>query len=72
MFEMIKNINVVFRKPVKGKKTKKKDTSPKDSSFKKQSISSDIYHIGKSSRLVMPLIPCTLRRVSLKVPSVYC
>jgi hypothetical protein len=37
MFEIIKNINVVFRKPVKGKKRKKNEKAPKDSSFKKQS-----------------------------------
>jgi hypothetical protein len=35
-------------------------------------FSSDTYPIGKSSRLVMPSIPCMLRRVSLKVPSVCC
>jgi hypothetical protein len=38
MFEMIKNINVVFREPVKGKKRKKNKKAPKDSPFKKQSI----------------------------------
>jgi hypothetical protein len=38
MFEMIKNINVVFRKPVKGKKRKKNEKALKDSPFKKQSI----------------------------------
>jgi hypothetical protein len=31
VFEMIKNINVVFRKPVKGKKKKKNEKAPKDS-----------------------------------------
>jgi hypothetical protein len=35
---MIKNINVVFRKPVKRKKRKKTEKVPKDSPFKKQSI----------------------------------
>jgi hypothetical protein len=38
VFQMIKNINVVFKKPVKGKKRKKKEKAPKDSLFKKQSI----------------------------------
>jgi hypothetical protein len=32
---MIKNINVVFRKPVKGEKRKKNEKAPKDSLFKK-------------------------------------
>jgi hypothetical protein len=31
---MIKNINVIFEKPVKGKKRKKTEKAPKDSSFK--------------------------------------
>jgi hypothetical protein len=35
---MIKNINVVFRKPVKGKKRKKNEKALNDSLFKKQSI----------------------------------
>jgi hypothetical protein len=38
VFEMIKNINVVFGKHVKGKKRKKNEKAPKDSPFKKQSI----------------------------------
>jgi hypothetical protein len=38
VFEMIKNINIVFRKPVKGKKGKKSEKAPKDSPFKEQSI----------------------------------
>jgi hypothetical protein len=38
VFEMIKNINVVSGKPVKGKKRKKNEKAPKDSPFKKQSI----------------------------------
>jgi hypothetical protein len=38
VFEMIKNINVVFVKPVKGKKRKKKEKTPKDSLFMKRSI----------------------------------
>jgi hypothetical protein len=38
VFEIIKNINVVFWKSVKGKKRKKNEKAPKDSPFKKQSI----------------------------------
>jgi hypothetical protein len=33
VFEIIKNINVVFWKPMKGKKRKKKKKSQKDSLF---------------------------------------
>jgi hypothetical protein len=35
VFEMIKNINVVFGKAVKGEKRKKNEKAPKDSPFKK-------------------------------------
>jgi hypothetical protein len=35
VFEMIKNINIVFGKPVKEKKKKKNEKAPKDSLFKK-------------------------------------
>jgi hypothetical protein len=38
VFEMIKNISVVFRKPVKGGKRKKNEKSLNNYSFKKQSI----------------------------------
>jgi hypothetical protein len=38
MFKIIKNINVIFGKPVKGIKRKKSDKPLKDSPFKKQSI----------------------------------
>jgi hypothetical protein len=38
VFEMIKNINVIFGKPVKGIKRKKSEKPSKDSPFKKQSI----------------------------------
>jgi hypothetical protein len=72
VFEMIKNVNVVFGKPVKGIKRKKSEKAPKDSPFKKQSISYNTYPIGKSLRLVMSSIPCTLRRVYSKVSSVCC
>jgi hypothetical protein len=33
VFEVIKNINVIFWKPVKGKKRKKNKMAPKDSPF---------------------------------------
>jgi hypothetical protein len=35
---MIKNINIVFGKPVKGEKRKKNEKAIKNSPFKKQSI----------------------------------
>jgi hypothetical protein len=35
VLEMIKNINVIFGKPVKGIKRKKNEKPPKDSSLKK-------------------------------------
>jgi hypothetical protein len=38
VFEMIKNINVIFGKPVKAIKRKKSKKPPNDSPFKKQSI----------------------------------
>jgi hypothetical protein len=38
VFKMIKNINVIFGKPVKGIKRKKSEKPPTDSPFKKQSI----------------------------------
>jgi hypothetical protein len=38
VFEMIKNIDVIFGKPVKGIKRKKSEKPPKDSPFKKKSI----------------------------------
>jgi hypothetical protein len=37
VFEMIKNINVIFGRSVKGIKRKKSEKPPKDSPFKKQS-----------------------------------
>jgi hypothetical protein len=36
MFEMIKKIIAIFRKPVKGIRRKKSEKPPKDSPFKKQ------------------------------------
>jgi hypothetical protein len=38
VFGMIKNIKVVFGKPMKEKKRKKSEKPPKDSPFKKQTI----------------------------------
>jgi hypothetical protein len=38
VFEIIKNINVISKKPMKGIKRKKSEKPPKDSPFKKQSI----------------------------------
>jgi hypothetical protein len=38
VFEMIKNINVIFGKPMKGIKRKKNEKPPMDSPFKKHSI----------------------------------
>jgi hypothetical protein len=38
VFEMIKNINIIFGKPVKGIKRKKSEKPAKDSPFKKQLI----------------------------------
>jgi hypothetical protein len=35
VFEMIKNVNIVFGKSMKGKKRKKSEKAPKDSPFKK-------------------------------------
>jgi hypothetical protein len=35
VFDIIKNINVIFGKPVKGIKRKKSEKPPKDSPFKK-------------------------------------
>jgi hypothetical protein len=72
MFEMIKNINIVFKKPVKGKKRKEMKRLQRTLCLRNNQFSIDTYPIGKSLRLVMPSIPCTLQRVSLKVPSVYC
>jgi hypothetical protein len=35
VFEIIKNINVIFGKPLKGEKRKKNEKAPKDYPFKK-------------------------------------
>jgi hypothetical protein len=68
---MIKNINVVFGKAVKGEKRKKNKRLQMTLRLRNNQFSSDTYPIIKSSRLVMLSIPYTLQRVSLKVPSVY-
>jgi hypothetical protein len=72
VFVMIKNINVVFGKPVKGKRVRKIKRIQRTLHLRNNQFSSDTYPIGKSLRLVTPSIPCTLHRVSLKVPLVYC
>jgi hypothetical protein len=72
VFEMIKKIKVVFKKPMKGRRGTKMKRLQSTLRLRHNYFSSDTYPIRKSSRLVMPSIPCMLRRVSLKVPSVYC
>jgi hypothetical protein len=60
MFEMIKNINVVFRKPVKGKRGRKMKRLQRTLRLRNNQFSSNTYPIEKSLRLVMPSIPCML------------
>jgi hypothetical protein len=72
VFEMIKYINVNFGKPVKGIKRKKVRSLQRTCHLRSSQISFDTYPIEKSLRLVMPSIPYMLRRVSSKVPLVYC
>jgi hypothetical protein len=72
VFAMIKNINVIFGKSVKGKRGRKLNRLQRTHHLRSSRFSSGTYHIGKSSRLATPLIPCTFRRVSLKVLSVCC
>jgi hypothetical protein len=57
VFEIIRNIKVVFEKPVKGKKGKKIEKTPNDSHLRNNQFSLYTYPIGKSSRLVMSSIP---------------
>jgi hypothetical protein len=64
VFEMIKNINVAFGKPVKGKKVRKMKRLQRTLRLRSNQFFSDTYPIGKSLRLVMPSILCTLQRVS--------
>jgi hypothetical protein len=68
---MIKNIKVIFGKPVKEKKRNKNERLQRTLHLRNSPFSLDTYPIGKSLRLVMPSIPCTLRRMSLKVPLIY-
>jgi hypothetical protein len=72
VFEMIKNINVIFGKPVKEIKRKKSKKPQMGSPLKSSQFSSDTYPIEKSLRLIILSIPCTLKRVSSKVPSICC
>jgi hypothetical protein len=72
VFAMIKNINVVFRKPVKGGRRKKTEKVPKDSPFNKQSIFFRYLPYWKEFKIGHAIDTCMLRRVSLKVPSVCC
>jgi hypothetical protein len=56
VFEIVKNIEVVFRKgTVKGQKRKKTPT-PTDIPFKKQSIFSSTFRTGRIFRLATALI----------------
>jgi hypothetical protein len=57
VFEMIKNIKVVFEKPVKGKSGRIIKRLQRTLLLRSNQFSSDTYPIGKSSRLIMPLIP---------------
>jgi hypothetical protein len=69
---MVKKINVVFVKPVKGIKRKKSEKHPKDLPFKKQSIFFRYLPYWKEFKIGHASIPFMLRRVSSKVPSVCC
>jgi hypothetical protein len=56
VFEMVKNIEVVFGKEtIKGQKRKKTPTLT-DIPFKKQSIFSSTFHTGRNFRLATTLI----------------
>jgi hypothetical protein len=57
VFEMIKNINVVFGRPVKGKRVRKIKRLQRTLRLRNNQFSLDTYPIGKSLRLVMPSIP---------------
>jgi hypothetical protein len=56
----------------RGKKGRKIKRLQRTLRLRNSQFSSDTYSIGKSLRLVMSSISYMLRRVSLKVPSVYC
>jgi hypothetical protein len=60
VLEMIKNINVVFRKSVKEKNGRKMKRLQTTLRLRNNQFSLDTYPIGKSLRLVMPSIPCML------------
>jgi hypothetical protein len=72
VFGMIKNIKVIFEKPVKGIKRNKARSLQRTHHLRSSQFSSYTYPTRKSLRLAMSSIPCTLRRVSFKVPSVCC
>jgi hypothetical protein len=72
VFEIVKNINIFFGKPVKGKKRKKLKRLQMTRRLRSSWFSSYIYPIRKSLRLTMPSTPFTLRRVYSKVLSVCC
>jgi hypothetical protein len=72
VLKMVKKINVVFVKPVKGIKRKKSEKHPKDLPFKKQSIFFRYLPYWKEFKIGHASIPFMLRRVSSKVPSVCC
>jgi hypothetical protein len=56
LFEMVKNIQVIFRKGIiKGQKRKKTPTST-DIPFKKQSFFSSTFHTGRILKLITTLI----------------
>jgi hypothetical protein len=63
VFEMIKNIKVIFGKLGKGIKREKVRSLQRTHHLRSSRFSSDTYPIGKSSRLAIPSIPCLLRRV---------
>jgi hypothetical protein len=73
VFEMVKNINVIFGKPLKGKrKRKKSEKPPKDSPFKKQSIFFRYLPYWEEFDIGYAIDTITVRRVSSKVPLVCC
>jgi hypothetical protein len=72
VFEMVKNINVIFGKPLKGIKRKKSEKPPKDSPFKKQSIFFRYLPYWEEFDIGYAIDTITIRRVSSKVPLVCC
>jgi hypothetical protein len=57
VFEMIKNIKVVFGKPVEGIIGRKMKRLQRTLHLRNRQFSLDTYPIGKSLRLVIPSIP---------------